>query len=111
MKRFIEEIDSTYVGVYFDVGNVLDFSYPEYWIEILAEKIVKVHVKDYKTDVGNINGFTHLLQGDVNWKKVIKALRNSGYDDYLTAELSQYNDFPDKLAEDTENALSGIIDM
>ena len=111
MKNFIEEINSSHIGVYFDVGNVLDFSYPEYWIEILSDKIVKIHVKDFKTNVGNINGFTHLLQGDVNWEKVIKVLKSIDYDNYLTAELSPYNTYPDKLAEDTANALEGITNL
>jgi len=111
MKNFIGEIDSEFVGAYFDVGNVLDFSYPRYWIEVLGEEIAKVHVKDFKKAVGNRHGFTHLLQGDVEWPNVVKALRDVGYEGYLTAELSPYKYFPEKLAEDTANALEGIINL
>ncbi|MFW6270547.1 MAG: sugar phosphate isomerase/epimerase family protein [Bacillota bacterium] len=111
MNKFIEKIDSPYVGCYFDVGNVLNFSFPEYWIEILADKILKVHVKDFKTGIGNMSGFTHLLQGDVNWPRVIKALKEVDYNDYLTAELSPYQHFPENIADDTVNALNKIINI
>jgi L-ribulose-5-phosphate 3-epimerase len=39
MRRFIDEIGSDWVGVYFDVGNVLRFGYPEQWIRILGNRI------------------------------------------------------------------------
>lgn len=109
MRRFVEEIGSPYVGTYFDVGNVLNFSYPEYWIEVLAETIRKVHVKDFSTSVGNINGFTNLLAGDVNWKRVMEAFRKIGYDSYVTAELSPYKFFPENLIYDTSRAMESIF--
>ena len=34
MKHFIDSIGSPYVGVYFDVGNVLRIGLPEQWIKI-----------------------------------------------------------------------------
>ena len=111
MKRFIDEIDSPYVGFYLDVGNLLNYSYPLHWIEILADEIIKVHVKDFKIDIGNINGFTHLLQGDVDWEQVIRALRKIKYDDYLIAELSPYKTCPAQLAVDSANALQCIINL
>ena len=39
MQRFIDEVGSSFVGSYFDVGNVLAFGYPEHWISILGEKL------------------------------------------------------------------------
>jgi len=109
MRSFIDKINSPFVGTYFDVGNVLNFSYPEYWIEILSDTIRKVHVKDFKTSIGNITGFTSLLEGDVNWIKVIEAFRKVGYDGYLTAELTPYRLFPEELIISTSKALDKII--
>ncbi len=90
MARFIDELDCPLVGAYFDVGNVVAFSWPESWIEILAERIHHVHIKDFKRQAGlNLGGdFVSLTQGDVNWKAVIPALRLAGFDGYLTAEVS-----------------------
>ncbi len=109
MYRFIDEIGSPYVKVYFDIGNVVNFSYPEYWIEILGEQIIKVHVKDFKRNIGNANGFTNLLEGDVNWKRVLAALKKVNYDDYLTAELSYYNLYPEVLIKQTSIAMDAIL--
>lgn len=109
MRRFIEEIGSPYLKAYFDVGNVLQFSYPEYWIEILDDLIAKVHVKDFKRDTGNITGFTNLLEGDTRWDFVIGALEKANYDGYLTAELSPYKLYPNALIKQTSMAMDFIL--
>ncbi|TJY39840.1 sugar phosphate isomerase/epimerase [Cohnella pontilimi] len=109
MARYIDELDSPYVGAYFDVGNVLNFGYPEQWIRILGSRIRKVHVKDFKISVGNINGFVPLLAGDVDWPEVRKALTEIGYTDTLTAELSWYEASPYQTAFDTARHLDIII--
>ncbi|MDB4868359.1 MAG: xylulose 5-phosphate 3-epimerase [Cohnella sp.] len=109
MARYIDELGSSYVGAYFDVGNVLNFGYPEQWIRILGQRIRKVHVKDFKTSVGNINGFVPLLAGDVDWPEVRKALQEIGYTDTLTAELNWYAASPYQTAYDTARHLDIII--
>lgn len=86
MRDFIDKINSKYVGCYFDVGNVLLTGYPEQWIHILGKRIKKVHIKDFKIAIGNANGFCGLLEGDVKWAEVTKALEGIGYNDYLVAE-------------------------
>ena len=87
MRDFVDQFGSDYLGVYFDVGNVLLFGYPEHWIEILGHRIKKVHLKDFKTSLGTAEGFCDLTEGDVNWKAVMQSLGNIGYDSYLTAEM------------------------
>jgi len=109
MKNFVEEIGSEYVGVYFDVGNILTIGYPEDWIRILGEKIKRIHLKDFKLSVGNINGFCNLLEGDVNWKEVISALREIKYDGYLTAEYGPYKFFPETIIYNLSLAIDKII--
>lgn len=109
MARYIDELESKYVGAYFDVGNVLQFGYPEQWIRILGKRIKKVHVKDFSTAVGNIAGFFPLLSGDVNWPEVYKALVEIGYDDTITAELRHHQIDPGSLAADTSNHMDRII--
>ncbi|MGG1634946.1 sugar phosphate isomerase/epimerase family protein [Paenibacillus sp. NRS-1760] len=109
MRRFIEEIGSPNVKAYFDVGNVVQFSYPEYWIDILDDLITKVHVKDFKRDTGNITGFTNLLEGDTRWDFVINSLEKVNYDSYLTAELSPYKLNPNALIKQTSMAMDFIL--
>lgn len=111
MARFIDELNIKNLGAYFDVGNVAIFSWPEYWIEILAHRIVKIHVKDFRRAGGNAGHFVNLLEGSIRWKKVVEALRAVGFDGYLTAELSAMPETPDYLYKITSEALKEIIAM
>ncbi len=94
-RQFLDEIGSTHVGAYFDAGNVLVYGYPDQWIRILGKRIKKVHVKDFKSNIGNITAFCNPLQGNVPWAEVNKALKEIGYDEFVTAEVEGYNVDPD----------------
>lgn len=109
MARFIDEMSMKNLGAYFDVGNVAIFSYPEYWIDILKDRIVKIHVKDFRKTGGNAGHFVNLLEGSIRWGKVVEALDKAGYDGYLTAELSAMPDTPDYLYAITSSALDVIL--
>lgn len=110
MVQFIDQFKSERVGAYFDVGNVLLLGYPEQWVRILGRRIARVHVKDFKRAVGTAAGFVDLLSGDVNWPEVTKALREVGYDGYVTAEMiPPYVHYPEVLIENTARALRAII--
>ena len=87
MRDFIDRAESEFVGSYFDVGNVLYSGYPEQWIRILGSRIKKVHLKDFSRAIGTLSGFVNLLKGDVDYPAVMAALREVGYDGWLTAEL------------------------
>ena len=87
MREFIDNFNTSQVGVYFDVGNVLLTGYPDQWIRILGSRIKRVHIKDYKRSVGNADGFVDLLEGDVDFEAVKQALSEINYDGYVTAEM------------------------
>jgi hexulose-6-phosphate isomerase len=84
---FVDSFDHPSVRVYFDVGNVLRFGLPQHWIEILNKRIHRVHVKDYKLSGNWLEGFCPLLEGDVPFKDVMRALKRAGYDRSITAEV------------------------
>ena len=87
MRQFVDGAASERVGVYFDVGNVLLYGYPEHWIDILGPRIRRVHLKDFRRAVGTLDGFVDIGAGDVDWEAVGGALRRAGYDGPLTAEM------------------------
>jgi len=82
--RYVDEFESPWLKAYFDIGNVILFGYSQDWIRTLGKRIVKIHLKDFKR-----RGYewTNLLDGDVNWPEVRRALDEIGYDGYLTTEL------------------------
>lgn len=87
MKNFIDSFGSPMVGSYFDVGNVLLYGHPEDWIRTLGKRIFAAHLKDFRVNVGNLDGFVDLLSGDVNYPTVMQAFRDVGYDGIFTAEI------------------------
>jgi len=90
--RLADEVNSTMVGIWFDIGNCAPFAFPEQWVRILGKKhIVGVHIKDFKR-AGNIFGtadnFVPLFHGSVNWPAVMRQLATVGFDDFLVTEVS-----------------------
>jgi L-ribulose-5-phosphate 3-epimerase len=88
MRDFIDSFQSPFVGSYFDVGNIMLYGHPEHWIAILGRRIAAVHLKDFRVGVGTLNGFVDLLAGDVDYRKVMKAFRESGFQSAFTAEIA-----------------------
>lgn len=86
MREFIDRLASPWIGVYFDVGNVLRYGFPQDWIRILGRRIVRVHLKDFKATVGTAAGFCPLGEGDVQWPEVFAALQAIGYQGPLIYE-------------------------
>lgn len=87
MRDFIDQFDSEWLGSYFDVGNVLLYGHPEDWVRTLGKRIAAVHMKDFRASVGNLDGFVDLLSGDVDFRSVMVALREVGYEGPYTAEI------------------------
>ena len=96
---FIDSFSSPYARAYFDVGNCLINGYPEHWIELLGERIARVHFKNFnRRDCGGtLSDFTpSLIEGSLNWPAVFEALKAAGYDGYVTAEvIVGENEMPD----------------
>lgn len=110
--EFVDGFASPWVSVYFDCGNVLRTGFPEQWIRILGPRISRVHVKDFKTAIGNLQGFCDLLDGDVKWPEVMRALREVGYDGWVTAEVMPPNPYaPEHILQVNSLALDRIFAM
>ena len=94
MARFIDEMQNPTVGVYFDVGNVVRFGWPDQWIRILGNRIVKLDIKEYsrkkQNDEGLRKGFNvEIGEGDCDWPAVRQSLADVGYTSgWATAEVS-----------------------
>lgn len=110
MRDFIDKVGSRYVGSYLDIGNILFNGFPEHWITILADRIKKVHFKDYRIAAGGLHGFVDLLAGDVNYPKVMEALHAVGYDGWVSAEMiPNYTYHTETIIYNTSNAMDRIL--
>jgi hexulose-6-phosphate isomerase len=81
----VDEFDHPRLKAYFDVGNVILFGFSQDWIRTLGKRIARIHLKDFKRQGYQ---WTNLLDGDVNWPQVRKALAEIGYSGFMTTELS-----------------------
>ena len=111
----IDEIGSDKIKMYFDVGNMMYFSKPEDWIDVLGERIEMVHIKDVKRNNGWIcssGDEIGLLKGDIEWSKVMPMIREIGYDGYFVAEsfkddeAQSYEDYFAQLAANMDKIIN-----
>ena len=86
MARYIDEFHSPSIQAWFDVGNVVLYGYPQDWIRTLGNRIVKVHLKDFKRKEGGYS-WVNLGEGDVDWPAVKAAFTEIGYSGSVIAEL------------------------
>jgi hexulose-6-phosphate isomerase len=89
--RYVDEFKSRAVGWHFDVGNIINYGWPEQWIRILGPRIQKFHIKEFsrkKRDAEGLwKGFdVKLLEGDDNWPAVMKAVDDIGYHGWVMTE-------------------------
>jgi hexulose-6-phosphate isomerase len=97
-RSFVDQFQSPWLAAHFDMGNVMQFGYPEDWIRTLGPRIKRVHVKDYKLSAKAEQGrFVPLLEGDVNFPVVMKALTETGYRGFLSPEIDYDPNQPDQL--------------
>ena len=94
MRSFLDEIDSGYVGSYFDVGNNVRWGVAEHWVELLGKRIGKLDIKEYSIDIqkneGLWKGFgVPIGEGSVNWANVRAELAKIGFEGWATAEVQR----------------------
>lgn len=101
LADYIDEINSPWVKVYFDIGNMQKFVPAEEWIRVLGKRIVKLDVKDWGVDPG----FCPLGKGDVDWAAVRAALAEIGFTGWCTREGN------DGGLENTARLMDDLLDL
>lgn len=102
MRSFVDQFRSPWVQTHFDIGNVVQFGYPQDWILTLGSRIKRLHVKDFKIQT---NRFVPPLEGDVNWEAVVAALVKIDYRGWLSPEYSYEAGRPEQIDQ-----LSAAVD-
>lgn len=113
-KYYLDQFDSEYLGIYFDVGNCCLYGRPQDYVEILGSKIKAVHLKNFmETDCGGgLHGFgDKLLEGEVDFTALFLALESIGYKGPLTVEMIPFSRLPDLKLPDQELALRTTEDL
>ena len=111
MRAFVDQFHSPWLQTHFDIGNVMQYGYPQDWILTLGSRIKRIHVKDYKLSTRGEQGhFAGLLEGDVDWKAVMAALVKVDYRGFLSPEIGYNPHEPDQL-QNVSRQLDKILAM
>lgn len=111
--RYLDELDSKWIGAYFDVGNVVNFGYPQQWIRILGHRVKKLDIKEYSREKrdkeGPFAGFrVPIGEGSVDWPAVRNALSDINYSGWATAEVSGGDR---ERLEDIANRMNRVLQL
>jgi len=113
MNSFVDSFGSDHVQVHFDTGNIMQFQFPEHWIDICGKRIKNVHLKEYSKKAGTdftLESFRPLLDGTTNWPAVLEAFDRVGYRGYLTFEyFHPYPHWPEALVYQTSDSLDRML--
>lgn len=93
VEAVLDDLGSSFVGFYFDIGNAVPTGAPADFVHALKEQIVGVDAKDFSAtrarEQGLDAGFEiELGGGDCVWEPVAEALRESDYRGWISAELA-----------------------
>ena len=112
-STFLDEINSPWVGIHLDVGNIHDTGFAEQWIELHGPRITRIHVKDvlkHRGRCGDQSVYTNIFLGDNNWHAIREAMRKVNYDGWLIVEMeSRYRYAADQQVYDASVALTRLI--
>jgi len=96
--RFVDELNSPWVGLQFDIGNHWKYGSMGDWIRTLGRRIVKLDLKGFSR---RIDDWTKIGEGDLDWADVRKALTEINYTGWAAAEVKGGG--PDRLREVSRN--------
>lgn len=86
--KYVDELDSPWVGMQFDIGNHWKFGNPADWIRQLGRRVVKLDIKGFSRAK---DGFKEILDDDLPWAEVRQALDDIRFEGWVAAEVSGGN--------------------
>lgn len=92
MARYVDELNSPFVQVYFDVGNVVRWGWPQHWLQVLGSRTKKLDIKEYDLKIAMNEGMRKAFDvplgaGSIDWPAVRNELLAIDYHGWATAEV------------------------
>jgi len=84
--KFVDSLNSPWIGMYYDIGNHWKYGQPGEWIRAFGRRCVKCDVKGYSRAKGKFTEITG-EEDDLPWAEVRKALDDIGFTGWVTAEV------------------------
>ena len=95
LRDFLDSFDSSRLGVYLDIGNLIGYQqYPPHWVELLNSRIKRVQIKDFQENFDWTGSFSFcdIGAGDVPWRETIAALNSIEYNSTIIAEMLPWDE-------------------
>ena len=108
MAQYIDEFKSPWIKAWFDTGNVVLYGYPQDWIRTLGNRIVKLHIKDFKRKEDGY-AWVNLGDGDVDWEAVRQALSAIDYSGSAIAELEGGDSATEAYLRDISRRMDRLV--
>ena len=86
--QYVDELNSAWVGMQFDIGNHWKYGSMGDWIRQLGKRIVKLDLKGFSRKGDT---FTKIGEGDLDWADVRKALDEINFAGWAAAEVGGGN--------------------
>jgi len=106
--RFVERVDSPWVGLNFDIGHAYCVGQdPQNWIARMAEHTKHYHIEDIAAG----REHAHLIpgRGAIDFSAVFREIARTGYQDWVTVELYPYIENPDEAGREAKDFLERVI--
>ena len=81
---FVDELNSPWVGMQFDIGNHWKYGSMGDWIRQLGRRVVKLDLKGFNRAKSK---FTNIGEGDLDWDDVRRALKEINFYGWAAAEV------------------------
>lgn len=82
--KYVDEFNSPWVGMQFDIGNHWKYGDPAAWIRELGKRVVKLDIKGFSRQKNN---WADITEDDLPWADVRKALDDINFDGWVAAEV------------------------
>lgn len=82
--KYVDEFNSPWVGMQFDIGNHWKYGNPADWIRQLGRRIVKLDIKGFTRQADR---FIDITEGDLPWAEVRQALDDIQFHGWVAAEV------------------------
>jgi sugar phosphate isomerase/epimerase len=106
--KFIERIDSPWVGLNFDIGHAYCVGQdPQDWVARMQPHTRHYHFED----IAPTRVHKHLIpgRGAIDFEATVQAIAATGYDGWLTVELYPYIDSPDAAAGEAYRYMTALL--
>ena len=102
--KYVDEFDSPWVGMQFDIGNHWKYGDPASWIRQLGRRVVKLDIKGFSRAEQK---FADITEDDLPWAEVRKALDDINFHGWVAAEVGGGDEERlGKIAKQIDSALN-----